>query len=117
MTHGNVAVTCAAWSNVQAPTDKDATGGEQKSDDQDRYKQEKTNTLVAAAGSNGVVVVWSSETFFPEGSNSIANQQPEGYLGQHTRAVNSLAWHPRQPGLLLTASQVRSHLCGTAPLC
>jgi WD40 repeat protein len=107
MTHGNVAVTCVAWSPIQSPSGGN-DGGDPIST-QHQSESEKTNTMVAAAGSNGVVVVWSSETFFPEGrrgSSTLGNQQPQGYLSQHTRAVNSLAWHPRRPGLLLTASQV-----------
>lgn len=107
MTHGNVAVTCVAWSPIQSI----AAGGDggDTIGKQSQLEAERTDTIVAAAGSNGVVVVWSSETFFPEGSRgsaTLGNQQPDAYLSQHTRAVNSLAWHPRRPGLLLTASQV-----------
>lgn len=106
MTHGNVVVTCVAWSNLQSKTTNDA--GDNKP--MTLSEEEKTNTIVAAAGSNGIVVVWNSEVFFPDrshGSSTLTKQQPEGILSQHTRAVNSLAWHPRRPGLLLTASQVR----------
>jgi len=31
--------------------------------------------------------------------------QPEAVLVEHTRAVNRIAWHPRRPGIFLTASQ------------
>ncbi|CAB9500416.1 GATOR complex protein WDR24 [Seminavis robusta] len=72
-------------------------------------KVEEMDSIVAAAGSNGVVVVWSArKAFLSDGdgtSNAMVNQQPEAILSQHTRAVNRLAWHPKRPGLLLTASQ------------
>lgn len=104
MTHMNVVVTCVAWSPLlkspgldteEAPRDK---------------KEEDSNSIIAAAGSNGVIVVWSAkQAFFSEGNgspSSVANQQPEATLNQHSRAVNGLAWHPKRSGLLLTASQV-----------
>lgn len=71
------------------------------------------DSIIAAAGSNGVVAVWSVRNAFlleSDGSTSssmVSHQQPEAILSQHSRAVNRLAWHPRRPGLLLTASQVR----------
>ena len=103
MSHGNIAVTCAAWSNIQQT---EPVSSEIPLD------VEKENSIIAAAGSNGVVVVWNSGSFFPGGGGgSMGNPQPEGYLNQHSRAVNSLAWHPSQPGLLLTASQVSSFVC------
>jgi WD40 repeat protein len=72
---------------------------------------ENVDSLIAAAGSNGIVAIWNARQLLfsqgNEGSSTLANQQPEAILSQHTRAVNSLAWHPKQPGLLLTASQVR----------
>lgn len=105
MTHGNVIVTCVAWSNIQSERSQD--GGDNKPTPLE--EEEKTNTIIAAAGSNGVVVVWSSASFVPDttshGSSTLTNQQPEGILNQHSRAINSLAWHPKRPGLLLTASQ------------
>ncbi|CAJ1936291.1 unnamed protein product [Cylindrotheca closterium] len=102
MSHGNIAVTCAAWSSLQQ-TEQQAS---ETSDQTPSLDAEKANSIIAAAGSNGVVVVWTSGSFFPGGGGgSMGNPQPEGYLNQHSRAVNSLAWHPRQPGLLLTASQ------------
>jgi len=77
-----------------------------------KKKEEVLDSIIAAAGSNGVVVVWSARRAFFEiidgSSSSMANQQPEAILSQHSRAVNRLAWHPRRSGLLLTASQVRS---------
>ena len=89
-------------------------------------------SFVAAAGSNGVVVVWRAKRLLrsdydrkseekhtsgrrkksASSSSSTAHlakqqrrQQPEAILSQHTRAVNGLAWHPTRCGLLLTASQ------------
>jgi hypothetical protein len=105
MAHANVVVTSVAWSPPQENPDANLErGGHDPTD-------ETSDTLFAAAGSNGVVVVWNArQAFFSEGSggsSTLANQQPEAILSQeHTRAVNCLAWHPRRPGLLLTASQV-----------
>jgi WD40 repeat protein len=101
MTNANIVITCVAWSMPQVKSE-----GEEVA-----LKEEDQNTVVAAAGSNGVVVIWSArQAFFSQtsggGSSTMAHQQPEATLSQHTRAVNSLAWHPKRPGLLLTASQV-----------
>jgi WD40 repeat protein len=90
------------------------------------------DSLIAVAGSNGVVVVWRAESFLANttaggGVSSVHNvnipfgrsmvgsfnsradntmsAQPEAVLVEHTRAVNRLVWHRRRPGLLLTASQ------------
>lgn len=87
-------------------------------------------SVVAAAGSNGVVVAWSARdlslphlpdesggSFFPARKNvrgskvapsaSASIGQPEAAFLAHSRAVNRLVWHPtgRRPYLLLTASQ------------
>lgn len=104
------------------------TDGKQKNAN-NRQELDK-NSIIAAAGSNGVVVVWNAGQFLVSvvsnnnnnnsGSNSnsnsttagrsstttMGNLKPEATLSLHTRAVNSLAWHPRLPGLLLSASQV-----------
>lgn len=101
MTHANIVITCVAWSMPQVKSESEEIP----------LKDEEQNTVVAAAGSNGVVVIWSARrAFFSQtsggGSSTMAHQQPEATLSQHTRAVNSLAWHPKRPGLLLTASQV-----------
>lgn len=102
MSHGNIAVTCAAWSKLQQTEPVSET-----SDDSVSLDVEKENSIIAAAGSNGVVVIWNSSSLFPGGGGgSMGNPQPEGFLNQHSRAVNSLAWHPKHPTLLLTASQV-----------
>jgi WD40 repeat protein len=60
-------------------------------------------SLIAAAGSNGVIVVWTAETLLEGESGHFP--APDAILSQHARAVNRLAWHPRRPGLLLSASQ------------
>lgn len=124
LTYGNVVVTRVAWSMPQR------SGGSQKSTEQgvgggtmnahyqqSSQRQEKggsiDTSLIAAAGSNGAVVVWTAkQLMFSDGvdgggasGGSLVNQQPEAVLSQHTRAVNSLAWHPKRSGLLLTASQ------------
>lgn len=85
------------------------------------------DSIVAAAGSNGVVVAWHARTALLEDNETNNNNstsfsswqqnkkydaaaavigQPEAVLAEHTRAVNRLAWHGRKPDLLLTASQV-----------
>jgi WD repeat-containing protein 24 len=84
---------------------------------------EDRDSFVAVAASNGVVVIWSAkQLLFSEPaktptaptrgqgragtfSNTPFHHQPEGIINQHVRAVNSLAWHPKRAGLLLTASQ------------
>mmetsp|Transcript_62676 Transcript_62676/g.70081 ORF Transcript_62676/g.70081 Transcript_62676/m.70081 type:complete len:1140 (+) Transcript_62676:51-3470(+) len=106
---------------------------EDKSDyvgNDDHDLETMAESFVAAAGSNGVVVVWrtkrllfsnygetkSKSARFTIASSSSSSspahlakqqrtQQPEGILDNHTRAVNGLAWHPLISGLLLTASQ------------
>lgn len=110
MTHGNVTITAVAWSPPQVIKGK-PSGGDVGEENKVRYN----DSLVAAAGSNGVIVVWNANhVFFSEGSgesSTLANQQPEAILAQeHTRAVNSLAWHPKRPGIMLTASQVSNPL-------
>jgi WD40 repeat protein len=85
-------------------------------------------SVIAAAGSNGVIVAWNASSFLsaPLLSNSSGGGlnprknmgstqqvssgtfgQPEASFFAHSRAVNRLAWHPtgRRPYLLLTASQ------------
>lgn len=128
MSNVNVVITDVAWSKPQTHRrDNNTNAPEMMMDDNvhqesavgrvvqtthHNKKQESVllDSLVAAAGSNGVVVVWSARRAFFEGdASAMANQQPEAILGQHSRAVNRLAWHPRRPGLLLTASQVCLH--------
>ena len=122
MSNVNVVITDVAWSKPQRYKGSDESNTpEMVMDDEDptngsvstpghKKKEEVLDSLVAAAGSNGVVVVWSARrSFLADGggsASSMANQQPEAILSQHSRAVNRLAWHPRRPGLLLSASQV-----------
>ena len=86
------------------------------------------SSIVAAAGSNGVVVAWHNSALLGDATNSPSNNAPNGLfhgrrersistsvsIGQpeavflaHSRAINRLAWHPtgNRPYLLLTASQ------------
>ena len=89
------------------------------------------SSIVAAAGSNGVVVAWHQSSLLENSnisksptnnaqsglfhgrnreraaSTSAAFGQPEAVFLAHSRAVNRLAWHPtgNRPYLLLTASQ------------
>lgn len=75
-----------------------------KTTDKDANAGTGTGTsLIAAAGSNGVIVVWTAETLLEGESGQFP--APDAILSQHARAVNRLAWHPRRPGLLLSASQ------------
>lgn len=122
MSSVNVVITDVAWSKQQKYNRDDnnnssgdreegyhresSTGG--SSSNVKNKNEEVLDSIVAAAGSNGVVVVWCARRAFLEGgdASSMTNQQPEAILSQHSRAVNRLAFHPRRPGLLLTASQV-----------
>lgn len=83
-------------------------------------------SMIAAAASNGVIVVWNARSLLQDwnptdiSGQTIPNrlksttktQQspvasaivPEAVLSQHSRAVNRLAWHPKLP-MLLSASQ------------
>lgn len=116
MAYGNVIINEVAWSPPQTKEQSPSSTGsyqEAKSADEDMDSQEDSagGTLVAAGGSNGVIAIWNAkQTFFSGGSkasSTVANQQPEAILSQeHTQAVNSLAWHPKRPGILLSASQV-----------
>lgn len=86
------------------------------------------SSIVAAAGSNGVVVAWHHSALLGDTSKSPSNNaqsglfhgrrersvstsssigQPEAAFLAHSRAVNRLAWHStgNRPYLLLTASQ------------
>jgi hypothetical protein len=82
-------------------------GGQHKTDatakTTDTDKDTTGTSLIAAAGSNGVIVVWTAETLLEGESGQFP--APDAILSQHARAVNRLAWHPRRPGLLLSASQ------------
>ena len=82
----NIMITDVAWS---APPKKS----------QGDY--ETAGSLVAAAASNGVIVVWTAASLLQTKSPAV----PEAVLSQHVRAVNRLDWHPTITGLLLSASQ------------
>lgn len=58
------------------------------------------SSLIAAAGSNGVIVVWQASSFL-----NLSVPMPEVILTQHTRAVNRLTWHPSRPDLLCSGGQ------------
>jgi WD40 repeat protein len=122
MAHANnVVVTCVAWS-MPLTTPHTSKDGNIDGENARLIKEEEKNSYVAVAGSNGVVLIWNArQAFFSEGSevgsSTVASQQPEATLSQHTRAVNRLAWHPRRPGLLLTASQVRWMRMGVYLFC
>lgn len=66
------------------------------------------SSVVAAAGSNGIVVLWNAKhAFLNSEATAAMGPPPDAVLSQHSRAVNRLAWHTsgRTPGYLLTASQ------------
>jgi WD40 repeat protein len=86
------------------------------------------SSVVAASGSNGVVVAWHNSALLGDATNSPSNNaqsglfhdrrersvstsssigQPEAVFLAHSRAVNRLAFHPtgNRPYLMLTASQ------------
>lgn len=85
----NVVLTNVAWSIPQTVQGAGDTN--------------RDTSLIAAAGSNGVIVVWRAETLLAGGPGN--PPAPDAILSQHVRAVNRLAWHPKRPGLLLSASQ------------
>jgi WD repeat-containing protein 24 len=89
--NSNADVTDVAWSNAQP----DGT------------------EFIAAAGSNGVVVVWNAHDFVTAANSNGGPPPAEAVLCQHSRAVNRLAWHPSadRAGWLLTASQDSSAKC------
>ena len=100
----NVVITDVAWSHGHIDQD----------DKDNNYRDSSVQNLlqssrIAAAGSNGVIVVWSA-TVLLEGTaaalgTNVAAAAPEAVLSQHVRAVNRLAWHPTLDGCLLSASQ------------
>jgi hypothetical protein len=81
----------------------DSTSTAKTTDSKDQNTVGTGTSLIAAAGSNGVIVVWTAETLLEGESGQFP--APDAILSQHVRAVNRLAWHPRRPGLLLSASQ------------
>lgn len=100
----NIVITDVAWSHGITDEDHPQYG---KTHDDNTI----SSSLIAAAGSNGVIVVWSAATLLegvtssntvPATNSSVA---PEAVLTQHVRAVNRLKWHPALYGLLLSASQ------------
>jgi WD40 repeat protein len=91
-------------------------------------EQELQSSFIAAAGSNGTIVVWSAGSLLglsapptvgvgdvsstsgrraasSSPSKSSVLVPPEAELSLHTRQVNRLAWHPTHYGWLLSASQ------------
>lgn len=152
---GSIVITDVAWSPSLCPqpvSDCDnalgttistmpevsmATSNDKKSFlPMDHSAANTDNSLVAAAGSNGTVVVWHvAQALFPltkeahlsptetAYANEFSRQnphrrqdrqkqqqptlfgQPEAILTGHSRAVNRLAFNPRKPHFLLTASQ------------
>jgi hypothetical protein len=96
MTNTNVTITNVVWSPPQ------------KDEDEDDWLS-GNDSFLAAAGSNGVFVIWNARRAFLEGTASSMGHPPDAVRSHSARAVNRLAWHPKgkYPGHLLTASQVR----------
>lgn len=105
----NVVITDVAWSFTLSSEEKESSS--------DSSPVSENTSLIAAAGSNGVIVVWNASTLLEGIDASSAGGKgravpvtsvaapPEAVLSQHVRAVNRLAWHPKRAGLLVSASQ------------
>lgn len=95
----NVILTDVAWS-IPQETQRDSNDSNDNTMD--------SASFIAAAGSNGVIVVWSADTLLLKnqttGLHNNSFPAPDAVLTQHVRAVNRLAWHPTKTGLLLSAS-------------
>ena len=102
----NVIITDVVWSLPQSGLD-DPSDAE---DSQHGWRTDReADSFLAAAGSNGVFVIWNARYAFLELSASTTmGYPPDAVLSHSARAVNRLAWHPtgKYPGHLLTASQV-----------
>lgn len=102
MANVNVIITDVVWSLPQSGLVDDS------SDVGDEVQQD---SFLAAAGSNGVFVIWNARHAFLERSSASTTMgyPPDAVRSHGSRAVNRLAWHPtgKYPGHLLTASQVR----------
>lgn len=108
MTNANVIITDVVWSLPQSGLD-DPSDADQSQ--HGRTTDQEADSFLAAAGSNGVFVIWNARHAFLEQSASTITMgyPPDAVLTHSSRAVNRLAWHPtgKYPGSLLTASQVR----------
>lgn len=106
MTNVNVTITDVVWSVPQNGLD-DLTSSADES--QHGYRTDReADSFLAAAGSNGVIVIWNARFAFLERSQSNTMGYPPDAVKSHSsRAVNRLAWHPtgKYPGHLLSASQ------------
>jgi hypothetical protein len=65
--------------------------------------------LIAAAGSNGVIVVWTAETLLEGESGQFP--APDAILSQ-PNTVNRLAWHPRRPDCCCRRRKMGRLFCG-----
>jgi WD40 repeat protein len=135
----NVTITAVAWSKEQPYlVDRGFDGspgeGTELEEEEGHYpsfvkrvrikntQRVDDSSIVAAGGSNGVVVAWNAHSALlgdtasnqsglfhksrVEPSVTASIGQPEAVFLAHSRAVNRLAWHPgHRPYLLLTASQ------------
>jgi hypothetical protein len=108
MTNANVIITDVVWSLPQSGLDDPFDADESQ---HDWRTDREADSFLAAAGSNGVFVIWNARHAFLEQSASTTTMgyPPDAVLCHSSRAVNRLAWHPtrKYPGHLLTASQVR----------
>ena len=106
MTNANVIITDVVWSLPQRGPDDPLDADDYQRGWQTEHEAE---SLVAAAGSNGVFVIWNARHALLEGSASAMGFPPDAVCSHSSRPVNRLAWHPtgKHPGHLLTASQVQ----------
>ena len=102
----NVIITDVVWSVPHGGLD-DAQSSADESQHSYRTDRE-ADSFLAAAGSNGVIVIWNARYAFLERSSSNAiGYPPDAVMSHSPRIVNRLAWHPtgKYPGHLLSASQ------------
>lgn len=111
MSNANVIITDVVWSLPQQSID-DALSDNNESQHDGRTDRE-ADSFLAAAGSNGVFVIWNARHAFLTRSTASTTMgyPPDAVRSHSVRAVNRLAWHPtgKYPGHLLTASQVRDY--------
>lgn len=118
--HGEVAIATSGSSSHESTKGRKKHSGRRKNSFNRKPSENSRGSLIAAAGSNGVILVWNAETLLdlltqtPSDSVASESQQqpqqnqplaPDAVLSQYGRDINRLAWHPTKHGLLLSASQ------------
>jgi len=106
MSNANVIITDVVWSLPQSGLDEDIAADD--ASQHDWRTDREADSFLAAAGSNGVFVIWNARhAFLERGASTTMGYPPDTVRSHSSRAVNRLAWHPtgKHPGHLLTASQ------------